>query len=212
MSGYATDQELLWYQNEGVRYDVDLVILEFCGNDERQNHQRLVYRVYPKPWFTIEDGELVLEGSPVPHVDWFRKYFLWLREHSGLASFIARRINSRFELDEVKSSDDTSYDLTVALLRKLRKVVEAHDARLLIVSAYEWQENGKSSRELSDLLRADGFLVIDVERTPGFDPDTMIIERESHWNATGHAFVAKAIEDAIEENNLLGNGNPDPGR
>ena len=39
VSGYSTDQELLWYRNEGIKYETDLVILVIAGNDVGDNDQ-----------------------------------------------------------------------------------------------------------------------------------------------------------------------------
>lgn len=47
-SGYSTDQELLFYQREGRRYDSDVVALFLCYNDLLFN-DRGRYWVWPKP-------------------------------------------------------------------------------------------------------------------------------------------------------------------
>jgi lysophospholipase L1-like esterase len=59
--GYGTDQEYLFFQEEGRRYQPDIVVLMFFYNDLNGN---LTTR--GKPYFTVEDGGLVLHGSPVP--------------------------------------------------------------------------------------------------------------------------------------------------
>src|ERR1044071_4049271 len=59
VSGYSTDQELLWYQNEGIKYETDLVVLVLAGNDVGDNDQRLVSSIYYKPKFVLEKGQLV---------------------------------------------------------------------------------------------------------------------------------------------------------
>jgi hypothetical protein len=54
VSGYSTDQELLWYKYEGAKYDTDLVILVVTGNDVGDNDRQLVNTIYYKPRFVIE--------------------------------------------------------------------------------------------------------------------------------------------------------------
>ena len=66
VSGYSTDQELLWYRNEGIKYETDLVILVFAGNDVGDNDRQLVNTIYYKPKFVLEEGQLVPTGYPVP--------------------------------------------------------------------------------------------------------------------------------------------------
>ncbi len=64
-SGYSTDQEFLFFREEGVKYKPDLVILMMFHNDIYYNLQP-VYRGYPKPFFLLQDGKLDLTNVPVP--------------------------------------------------------------------------------------------------------------------------------------------------
>ena len=59
--GYSTDQELLFHRLEGHRYQADLAVVLFCSNDVYFN----TTGEQGKPWFVLEDGRLVLKGSPV---------------------------------------------------------------------------------------------------------------------------------------------------
>ena len=59
--GYSTDQELLFYRMEGHKYQPDLVVVLFCSNDLYFN----TTGEQGKPWFELEDGRLLLQGSPV---------------------------------------------------------------------------------------------------------------------------------------------------
>jgi hypothetical protein len=52
-------------------------------------------------------------------------------------------------------------------------------------------------------LRAEGFLVLDVESMPGFDPQVMLIPDDGHWNQSGHTFLAEKMKKFIESNHLL---------
>jgi lysophospholipase L1-like esterase len=63
--GYSTDQELLLFKNEGVKYKPDLIVLLFCSNDVLFNAQERYWRGH-KPLFQLQDGNLVLTNVPVP--------------------------------------------------------------------------------------------------------------------------------------------------
>jgi len=60
--GYSTDQELLFYREEGRRYSPDVVVVLFCWNDIYFN----TTGEQGKPFFELIDGQLVLRNSPVP--------------------------------------------------------------------------------------------------------------------------------------------------
>ena len=65
-AGWSTDQELLFYRSEGVRYGPKIVALFFYFNDVLYNDCD-VYFGSPKPRLAVApDGRLKLTGVPVP--------------------------------------------------------------------------------------------------------------------------------------------------
>src|SRR5687767_6414879 len=91
VSGYSTDQELLWYKNEGIKYETDLVILVIAGNDVGDNDRQLVSTIYYKPKFVLEDGHLVPKGYPVPKTGPQGRFIYSLSQRSALAYFLVQR-------------------------------------------------------------------------------------------------------------------------
>jgi hypothetical protein len=71
-SGYGTDNELLFYRDEGRKYHADLVLLAFnTWNDVLENYRPLNARAMgfwmypPKPYFLADGGRLVLHDYPL---------------------------------------------------------------------------------------------------------------------------------------------------
>jgi hypothetical protein len=85
VSGYSTDQELLWYRSEGIKYETDLVILVLAGNDVGDNDRQLVSTIYYKPKFVIEEGQLVPIGYPVPKTSPQGRFIYSLSQRSALS-------------------------------------------------------------------------------------------------------------------------------
>ncbi|MDP9177004.1 MAG: GDSL-type esterase/lipase family protein [Gemmatimonadota bacterium] len=97
--GYSTDQELLFFDTEGRRYNPDLTILLFYVNDVWYNGQPRYWRG-SKPLFTRVNGRLALTNVPVPKPDpnafafavrgatgiagWVRRTDAWLGVHARL--------------------------------------------------------------------------------------------------------------------------------
>src|SRR5262249_18544427 len=139
VSGYSTDQELLWYENEGIKYDTDLVILQLAGNDVGDNTQQLVSNIYYKPKFVLENGKLVLTNNPVPKTGSGGRFIYSLSQHSALAYFLVQRYfdlgslyrKTKVQADYVNSpvtsisAEKEDFKLTIALLDELRKTVES---------------------------------------------------------------------------------------
>jgi lysophospholipase L1-like esterase len=219
VSGYSTDQELLWYRNEGIKYETDLVILVLTGNDVGDNEQELVSTIYYKPRFVLEGSQLVLRGSPVPKTSPQGVFIYSLSQRSALAYFVVQRyFDVRSLYGEIRANADRpspsaavldapteSFRLTIALIHEMRELAESRNAKFMIVSTDRWW-NSRSSENYEDFiarLRTEDFLVLDVESMPGFDSEEMLIPDDGHWSQPGHEFVAERIKDGIERNRLI---------
>lgn len=219
VSGYSTDQELLWYRSEGIKYETDLVIVVVAGNDVGDNEQQLVNTIYYKPKFVLEDGQLVATGYPVPKTSPEGRLIYSLSQRSALAYFLTQRyfdlrslyrkakVNSNYESSSASglSTESKSFQLTVALLDKMRNTAEARKAKFMIVATDRWWNSPSNEiyKDFINTLRAEGFLVLDVESLPGFNPEKMLIPNDGHWNQSGHEFVAEKIKALIETDQLL---------
>ena len=219
VSGYSTDQELLWYRNEGIKYETDLVILVLAGNDVGDNERQLVNTIYYKPRFVIEDGELVLTGSPVPKTSSQGKLIYFLSQRSALAYFLVQRyfdllsLYSRSQANSERTNSSISsinneredFKLTIALIDEIKNIAESRKAKFMIVATDRWWDSpsGETYKAFINSLRTEGFLVLDVESMPGFDPEIMLIPNDGHWNHSGHEFVAEKVKAFIKRSQLL---------
>lgn len=219
VSGYSTDQELLWYRSEGIKYETNLVILVVAGNDVGDNEQELVSTIYYKPRFILEDGQLVLTGEPVPQTSPRGKFVYSLSQRSALAYFLVQRYFDLLSLysklkvnsDHVSSpasgtnAEAEPFKLTIALIDEIRNIAESKNAKFMIVTTNRWWNSPakETYKDFVNTLQADGFLVLDVESMPGFDREEMLIPDDGHWSRVGHEFVAAKIKDFIESNGLL---------
>lgn len=102
--GYSTDQELLFFQTEGKKYNPDLTILMYFASDIWWNNQGWYSRGF-KPLFELTDNNtLKLTRVPVPKPD-SRPTFLiftgegfidiirtWLHNNSYLYRFVRERV------------------------------------------------------------------------------------------------------------------------
>ena len=219
VSGYSTDQELLWYRNEGIKYETDLVILVVAGNDVGDNEQQLVSTIYYKPKFVIEKGQLIPTGHPVPKTSPQGLFVYSLSQRSALAYFLIQRYFDLLTLygraratpkPENSQASGTGvgkepFELTIALIDEMKNIAESRKAKFMIVTTDRWwnHPSGESYEDFVAIMRSEGFLVLDVESMPGFDPEEMLIPDDGHWSPAGHKFVATKIEDFIKSNQLL---------
>lgn len=219
VSGYSTDQELLWYRNEGIKYETDLVILVLAGNDVGDNDRQLVNNIYYKPRFVIEEGQLVSIGYPVPKTSPQGRFTYSLSQRSALAYFLVQRyfdIRSFYGNLRVKagnanapesstSSDHHALELTIALLDEIKATAESKKSGFMIVATDRWWNgpSGATYAHFISSMQKEEFLILDVEAMPGFYPAEMLIPNDGHWSREGHKFVADQIKDFIESNRLI---------
>src|SRR5690349_10814910 len=64
--GYSTDQEYLFYRDEGVSYAPRVVVLLFYYNDILYNARGAVPGGVPKPLFTFTGGQARVKNYPLP--------------------------------------------------------------------------------------------------------------------------------------------------
>ena len=219
VSGYSTDQELLWYRSEGIKYETDLVILVFAGNDVGDNDRELVSTIYYKPKFILKRGQLVPTGYPVPKTSPQGIFIYSLSQRSALAYFLIQRYfdlltlygNSKANSEQANSpasgpsAEKEPFALTIALIDEMKNVAESRKAKFMIVTTDRWwnHPSEETYRDFIDTLQTEGFLVLDVESVPGFDPEEMLIPNDGHWNQSGHEFVAEKVKALIKMHQLL---------
>ncbi len=106
VAGYGTDQALLWLLEEGVKYRPDIVILSLFPTNDLEEIALSISYGYPKPFFALDSGRLVLRNVPVPDTrESRRKAFdkpdsafgrlkKFLRHNTHTYQFITERLNS----------------------------------------------------------------------------------------------------------------------
>lgn len=217
--GYSTDQELLWFKEEGVKYKPDLVILVVCGNDIPMNNLDFVYRKYYKPRFTIDtEGNIQARNIPVPKVSGIRKLVFKLRQYSVLVHFLvnnSKLIRQKLAAFHQKQQSlianeprNNPFRLTIALIEEIRKISADQNSKFMIVANNKYWSNELSSPYSAFItdLNQRKFYTLDIEACGGYNDKEMQMSdsRDEHWNKIGHQFVAKEILNFLYKKQLLG--------
>jgi len=207
VTGYGTDQELLWLTKEGLRYKPDLVILGFFPTNDLDEISNSVMYGYPKPYFLLNDGKLLLKNVPVPDTretrrkafdmpqSLFGKLKSFLRHNVHSYQFIVGRLNSikplrRFFL-EVGLADEFTTVLPGITPHTLdpEKVQDLSNALILQIE------------KLSHAAGAEFLLAFIPQREQKKDPMSRDIRRDQEayrWNTK----VSKYLETFTVENHI----------
>lgn len=222
VSGYGTDQQLLFLESRGLDFRPDVVVLQFHPNDVEDTAAERRYG-YPKPNFQLDpEARITLHGVPVPRLSWAWRAQRWLGESSYLFNrlrTVGQLVESRAGSGSVNAAGsgagaapravrpvdaaDAGLDLalTHALLRRMASDCREGGIRFLVVGT-------PGSRELTEgLFRTLGglgvpYLPLDgaLRRRPR---EEIKFPHDPHWNARGHQLAADAVEEFLVEQSIL---------
>jgi lysophospholipase L1-like esterase len=185
VSGWGTDQELLYLENEGFRYQPDLVVVAFfLINDPVNNVHSSQYGLH-KPVFL--DLELTLGNTAVPLPASRSEPFL-------------------VNVDPI--------ELTCAVLQRMERACVDHDCRLVIMKFGRFlhpDHPGVLSLEEKferTLAKHEHPLYLDLDEAferEGYSPRSLLEGNDDgHWNAHGHEATAEILESYLLDGGLLG--------
>lgn len=179
VSGWGTDQQLLFLEREGFKYEPDLVVLAFFIYNDPGNIRESAQYGLQKPLFA--DTNLTLTNVPVPK--------------PGVET--EKRL---FEGDPLK--------LAAAVISRMAQGCREHDTRFLIMKFghymfYEDQRGDlvdRKFRELVEPIPHADFFDLDAEfRRLEITAEKLKAGYYTHWDAEGHQLVADAMERRLGE-------------
>jgi hypothetical protein len=203
--GYGHDQMLLLFEDEGVRYRPDLVVLGFVSADMYRN--LLVFRDYAKPYFVLVDGSLMLRGVPVPSPEKL------LRERTFQPKLVTvfQLVRERFTLDRA-ALRVRAERLTAAILDRLAEGSRASGATLvLFYIPVPGEAEGDMSRWAAERAFFEAYCRHDHRVSCGSALSAIreeiargrAFEPTSHWDATGNGVIAKSLRNHLCETKPL---------
>ena len=167
VTGFGTAEELIFLENEGVRYKPDCVILGFFQNDYEDNVRSNL--------FSVKDNALILQNRTyLPGVsiqEHIYNYWIvrWLSEHSYFYSFAFNTVWNFFkDASLIKASSasneyaigtnqkvgDDRIQLALKLLEKIYDVCKRNNATLIVVDIPAWNIDSQATSSLDDALQS----------------------------------------------------------
>jgi hypothetical protein len=191
VKGYGLDQALLRFRKEGPAFHPDVVVIGFVSAFVLRDSQSFTF--YPKPYFVLRDGKLVLEGVPVPSLDEALRSYAWESRIADVWRMLTATVG-RHRPDE---------GLVTPLLVEFVDEIRASGARAIVVRYPTLSEIGRDclyTTQLRDVCKRTGATCVDT--SPAFDAASargVVLGAPGayHFNAAGHRIVAGALADAL---------------
>lgn len=215
VQGYGTDQELLKLEREGLAYAPDVVVLNVClANDLLDNAAaKSIYDgVYPKPYFRLEGGRLVMVADHVA-LSPPRRLALLLSQRSALFNGLldlTRVDRARYQRDLAGRMDtepaEPAFAVTFALVRRMDELTRARGARFAALLYPSLRDFIRPSRRAPRFLEAPelrGVTVADLLprfQAAGFTADTFSrysLDGNLHLTPEGHRLAARVILEVL---------------
>lgn len=228
VSGYSNAEACLYLERELFRYDPDVVLLSFYGNDLVDNVRTQL--------FGLEDARLVERNETyVPlgglgnflNTNWF---FNLLSERSNAFVFAKREVTlllkrrmvarnlANVESHSNQSSSEQQYEreLAAAILDRMYYWCRERDIPLVISSIPYYQADPAALFEMFPTAEFDtrrkgvSFLAGTEVLSPFLGQEQLYWMRSNrHWTPFAHRKIGEALAELIDERGLLGEAQDD---
>jgi hypothetical protein len=203
--GYGHDQMLLLFEDEGVRYRPDLVVLGFVAADMYRN--LLAFRDYAKPSFVLVDDALTLSGVPIPSPERF------LRERAFQPRLVTvfQLLKERLTLDRAALRVGAER-LTAAILDRLAERSRASGAALVLFNIpFPGEAEGEMTRWAAERAFFEAYCSHDHRVSCGSALSAIreeiargrAFEPTSHWDPAANGVIARSLRDHLCETKPL---------
>lgn len=179
VSGFSTTEELLFLENEGIKYNPDFVVLGFYANDFQDNIKTGLFKLDEEGSLVIQK-KLYIPGVKIQNFIYAIPFVKWLSENSYFYSVLFNNTWNYFKIMRSKKASEkvieyaiptkekfSNYQtaLTSALIQRMYKFCYENNIKLIIMDIPRKAGKNKIKTSFSDILFqnissfSDGFIL-----------------------------------------------------
>jgi GDSL-like Lipase/Acylhydrolase family len=219
VGGWSTVQEYLYLKEFGLDLHPNLVLLMFFDNDLDENCLSFYPSIGPRPFATIQNGQLMIHQRPSPE-EW-RKYALplpfaeKLNRYSLAYNFFNFRVYqtlrasylNRLEYEDVKRiAAYPKMEVVRKLFHEMRQVLNERGTPFAVGLIPSRQDAQKGSSDIQSsmlsLCKEEGIPCVSLLQPLKEKYDKGIKpywDSDIHWNRVGHGVASETIGKYIQE-------------
>lgn len=220
----GTAHQLAWYQKEGVKYGLDIVLLGFLAGNDFDDNLAGVFR--------LENGKLIHNPAAyssirkIQGIVYSIPFYRWLAEHSHLVNWLRKTATilddkRRQNTAPVKmpvAEDQTSQgayavDLTYNLIKRFANDAKANHCEFLMLSlprrnqrpiknytpGEKMEKTDEQLAQLQAALNKEKITLIDfVPIFAALPSSKYYYETDGHWRVDGHTLVAAELYEKFK--------------
>ena len=212
VSGYGTDQEYIYLKDRGINFHPDVVLVLFNVSDFTNNTQKEQYW-YNKPYFVLENNNLVLRNIPVPKPIIKKRIqcYLYGRTYLGVCiqkakqilsnSISQRRKNIQKSIDSEKSNENQyTYEMTKTLIIAMNRFCSDQNIKFVLVST---PMDSASVSFFEKMACSENISYLKLDSYHSLSNDDTHFKHDGHWNRLGNKIAAEAINDFLHKNKIM---------
>jgi len=212
--GYGLDQIYLWYMRDGTKFDHDVHLVAFIGDDFVRMVRSEMFG-YAKPFLKLESGSLVTCNTPVPKISYVFRWFTRNREIVNNLSTVTllTRFIRKESSSEIKATVEHKEQILEQILLNLERINKAKGSIFVLV----WLPNSNNEDfddirgGIRQMSRKNDWYFIDLTpemeklgkgRGRMFIPDDKALPQftrfAGHYSEEGNRIIAKALYNKLE--------------
>jgi hypothetical protein len=221
VSGFGTAEELIFLENEGIKYKPDYVILGFFKNDFDDNVRANLFSLQKDSLFLKNNS--YLPGVKVQDFIYRFGFIKWLSENSYLYSFIfnsiwdfykgmsiedAHSYSKEYAINTKQKVDEYPKRLTVKLLERIYSTCRKSGIQFILVDIPSWEFNGKIESSFNDISGelkepiCDYLIKYEYVKQNLTQGEILRRKGHHHISAKTHKFIADLCANYIKSQNI----------
>lgn len=205
VSGYGFDQVVLRAEQLTALHRPAVVIVSLIADDIRRTEMRRMWS-HDKPWFAVEEGQLVLQGVPVPErpvwpLNLRRKIEMALIQ---LPPFLQHIMGYHVRAHRAGAGSQIALRLT----ERLARLQVERSVKIVMMAQYD--ANAWVDRDLADEQRqmlqavldcaaSNGIATLDTFRRLAAEPRPRDFYGIRHMNARGNRMIASLLTATLAD-------------
>jgi hypothetical protein len=222
--GWGTAEELVYLQDEGLRFDPDLILVGFyVANDPQNNAKSRLFRI-------AEDG--TLERTPLQdlpnlcpsHLGWLsdNPIYRYLADHLATVAWLRSTFDSLRQDNQPKRQteqnpqpapqiiENPQTQLTRLIMQEIENTGEAQGIPVVFVMIPAlWQLDHPTNSQVVEqwlaICQQDNLQCVDTRRPlleSGLAEDALYFTTDGHWKPAAHRIAAQAVFDYLAAQGL----------
>ncbi len=217
-SGHGNAEELIVLEHEGVKYDPDLVLLAWHSTDYDDNVRSGLYKL--EGGTLKRDAATYLPGVEIQQFLYRSRIYRFLADNSNLYNLVRDwagvtvkgiLVKMRAKKPRPAATDNSpkpsKEDLTIALLKEIKRVSQAHGAAFLILDIPYNTSRTEFASDFPALGKEDAGvfdIVSPIKKLETANGRKVYWERShKHFTPLGCDLVGQALAQHIAEHGLL---------